>query len=78
MAARSRVDAQPPITPVAPINREQYAELARLSANLNQLARLVNEGDRVTVDDGLLIRVANETRRLRLALLGIEGHDNDR
>jgi hypothetical protein len=43
-----------PSPPVAPINREQYAELARLSANLNQLARLANEGDRVTVDDGLL------------------------
>jgi hypothetical protein len=67
-----------PPPPVAPINREQYAELARLSANLNQLARLANEGDRVTVDEGLLKRVASETRRLRLALLGIEGHDNDR
>jgi len=67
-----------PSPPVAPINREQYAELARLSANLNQLARLANEGDRVTVDDGLLKRMATETRRLRLALLGIEGHDDDR
>jgi hypothetical protein len=78
MAARGRINTQPAIPPVAPINREQYAELARLSANLNQLARLANEGDRVTVDDGLLKRVATETRCLRLALLGIEGHDNDR
>lgn len=38
-----------PSPPVAPINREQYAELARLSANLSQLA-----------------------------LLGIEGHEDDR
>ena len=67
-----------PSPPVAPINREQYAELARLSANLNQLARLANEGDRVTVDDGLLKRVANETRRLRLALIGVEGQSDDR
>jgi hypothetical protein len=52
--------------------------LARLSANLNQLARLSDEGGRVTVDDGLLKRVATETRRLRLALLGIERHDHDR
>jgi hypothetical protein len=67
-----------PSPPVAPINREQYAELARLSANLNQLARLANEGDRVTVDDGLLKRVADETRRLRLALIGVEGQSDDR
>jgi len=67
-----------PSPPVAPINREQYAELARLSANLNQLARLANEGDRVTVDDSLLKRVANETRRLRLALIGVEGQSDDR
>jgi hypothetical protein len=32
-----------PSPPVAAINREQYAELARLAANLNQLARLANE-----------------------------------
>ena len=67
-----------PPPPVAPINREQYAELARLSANLNQLARLANEGDRVTVDDGLLKRVASETRRLRLALIGVKGQHDDR
>lgn len=36
-----------PQPPVAPINREEYAELARLSANLNQLARPADEGDRV-------------------------------
>jgi hypothetical protein len=67
-----------PSPPVAPINREQYAELAGLSANLNQLACLANEGDRVTVDDGLLKRVASETRRLRLALIGVEGQSDDR
>lgn len=67
-----------PPPPVASINREQYAELARLSANLNQLARLANEGDRVTVDDGLLKRVASETRRMRLALIGVEGQSDDR
>ena len=66
-----------PSPPVAAINREQYAELARLAANLNQLAHLANEGGRVTVADGLLARVASETRRLRLALLGIGGKDDD-
>lgn len=67
-----------PSPPVAAINRDQYAELARLAANLNQLAHLANEGGRVTVADGLLARVATETRRLRLALLGIGGKDDDR
>jgi hypothetical protein len=67
-----------PSPPVAAINREQYAELARLAANLNQLAHLANEGGRVTVTEALLTRVAIETRRLRLALLGIEGKEDDR
>ncbi len=67
-----------PSPPVAAINREQYSELARLSANLNQLTRLANEGDRVVVADGLLKRMAIEARRLRLALLGIEGASDDR
>jgi hypothetical protein len=67
-----------PSPPVAAINREEYAELARLAANLNQLAHLANEGGRVTVTEGLLARVATETRRLRLALLGIGGKDDDR
>lgn len=38
-----------PSPPVPPINREQYAELARLAANLNQLTRLANEGRPVTL-----------------------------
>lgn len=66
-----------PSPPVAAINRDQYAELARLAANLNQLAHLANEGGRVTVDDGLLARVSCETRRLRLALLGIGANSDD-
>ncbi|MPQ57198.1 plasmid mobilization relaxosome protein MobC [Duganella sp. FT27W] len=36
------------------MNREQYVELARLSANLNQFTRLANEGQRVTIADALL------------------------
>jgi hypothetical protein len=67
-----------PSPPVAAINREQYAELARLAANLNQLAHLANEGGRVSVDNGLLTRIVRETRRLRLALLGISENGDDR
>lgn len=62
-----------PSPPVPPINREQYAELARLAANLNQLTRLANEGRPVTVDDALLQRLAGEVGRLRLALIGVDG-----
>ncbi len=67
-----------PSPPVAAINREQYIELARLAANLNQLAHLANEGRCVTVADALLIRTADETRRLRLTLLGVNGVQDDR
>jgi len=64
-----------PSPPVPPINREQYAELARLSANLNQLAKLANSGQPVTVADALLQRLAGEVGRLRLGLLGAGGRE---
>src|SRR5260363_277519 len=38
-----------PSPPVPPVNRERYAELARLAANLNQIAHRANEGYAVTV-----------------------------
>ena len=62
-----------PSLPVPAINREQYAELARLSANLNQLAKLANSGQPVTVADAPLQRLAGEVGRLRLGLLGAGG-----
>ncbi len=62
-----------PSPPVPAINREQYAELARLAANLNQLSRKANEGQAVTLSDALLKLMIEETKRLRLALLGIGG-----
>ncbi len=65
-----------PSPPVAAINREHYAALARLSANLNQLTRLAHEGRPVTVADALLTRLARETKRLRLALLGLGDADD--
>jgi hypothetical protein len=58
-----------PPPPVPAINREQYAELARLAGNLNQLAHLANEGRPVTVADTLLRELVGE---VRLALLGAE------
>lgn len=59
-----------PSPPVSPVNREQYAELARLSANLNQLSHASNSGHPVTVADDLLLRLSSEVGRLRLALIG--------
>jgi len=64
-----------PSPPVPAINREHYAELARLSANLNQLARLANSGQPVAVADALLQRLAGEVGRLRLALIGAGGRE---
>lgn len=61
-----------PDPPVPAVNREQYAELARLAANLNQLTRLANEGASVTVTEAHLQRLAGEVNRLRLALIGLE------
>lgn len=62
-----------PSPPVPEANRAEYAYLARLSANLNQLVRLANSGQPVTVADGLLERLADEAKRLRLALIGAGG-----
>ncbi|WP_148416865.1 plasmid mobilization protein [Haloferax sp. KTX1] len=65
-----------PSPPVPAANREQYAELARLAANLNQLAKAANEGQPVSVETGMLQEVHAEVQRLRLALLGI-GDDRE-
>ena len=62
-----------PSPPVAAINREQYVELGRLAANLNQLTRLANEGDRVVVASALLAKIQGEVSSLRLSLIGITG-----
>ena len=54
------------------INRLEYAELARLSGNLNQLTRLANGGQPVTVADALLQHLISEVSHLRQALLGLD------
>ena len=61
-----------PTPPVPPINREHYAELARLSGNLNQLAKLANTGHPVNVDSTFLQRISAEVAHLRLALIGAD------
>lgn len=60
-----------PSPPVPAANLDEYARLARLAANLNQLAKAANEGQPVSVDTGMLREVHAEVQRLRLNLLGI-------
>ena len=62
-----------PAPPVPAINREEYADLARLSANLNQLAKAGNEGRNVVINDSLVENLRAEVNQLRLALIGIKG-----
>ena len=61
-----------PPPPVPAVNREHYAELARLSANLNQLAKAANESRPVIVSTTLLNKLTTEVKRLRFALIGVE------
>lgn len=60
-----------PSAPAPEINRIQYAELARLASNLNQLTKAANQGQNVIVNDDLLTKVQAEVGILRLALLGV-------
>jgi hypothetical protein len=60
-----------PAPPAPAVNRDRYVSLARLSANLNQLAKHANAGRQVTVDDALLVQMIGEVNQLRLALIGV-------
>lgn len=64
-----------PSPPVAAINRDEYASLARLGNNLNQLAKAYHETGAVSVDADLLLSLLEEVKRLRLALLGIRSEE---
>lgn len=50
--------------------REQYAALARVGANLNQLAAAVNAGTATRIDAESILAVREEVQRLRLLILG--------
>lgn len=57
--------------PLVPeINREAYAELAKLAGNLNQLARMAHAGKAI-VPFPLLKATHDVLKRLRLSLLGV-------
>jgi hypothetical protein len=64
-----------PSPPAPAINIAEYGKLARLSTNLNQLVRAVNEGRSVTINDTMLHALMDEAARLRLALIGQGGDE---
>lgn len=71
-AALSRM----PLRPLVPeLNRQAYAELARLAGNLNQLIRAAHEG-RVNVPPSLLAELYAAVQAFRLELLGAT-HDRE-
>ena len=70
MAALSQV---PPTIPT--LNREAWLELSRAAANLNQLARHLNEGNEGAQHE--TGRITSELREFRAALLGIRFDDGD-
>ena len=73
---RAAALSQAVLRPLVPeINRQAYAELARLAANLNQMARAAHAGQIVSVS-GLLEILQQQVRLLRKELLGI-GHDSE-
>jgi len=66
-----------PRATVPPLNIQAYGELARTTANLNQVTRHLNEGGQLdaTTAAGLAVvleRLDGEVRALRLGLLGIK------
>lgn len=59
------------LSPLVPaINRQSYAELARLAGNLNQLARAAHAG-KITVAPNLLEAIGRQVQLLRKELLGV-------
>ncbi|MDY9921784.1 MAG: plasmid mobilization relaxosome protein MobC [Synergistota bacterium] len=56
------------------INRKAYIELARAASNLNQIARALNRGDRVILEE--LIHELQEFRRAMLKGREEEDHDS--
>jgi hypothetical protein len=66
----------PPKQAIVPaINREMYAELAKIGVNLNQLARAANQGYPVTVDDSLLRIVCDKLTQMQRILVGGEDRE---
>lgn len=58
-------------SPVPAINAEQWAKLGPLAANINQIAKSLNEGDIFTISDIITLNDLHELLTdIRLALTG--------
>ncbi len=62
----------PPTIPA--INREAWADLARVCANLNQYQHLLNAGEASGHDPLVIDQLHDQVQQLRFALLGINPH----
>ena len=69
--ALSKKIEQPP----SEISRSQYAELARVGANLNQIAAAINAGIAHGIDVDVINELAAQVRLLRLQLVGATGDE---
>jgi hypothetical protein len=61
--------------PPTEISRKQYAELARVGSNLNQIAAAINAGKAHGIDVDVIEELATQVRLLRLSLLGANGDE---
>ena len=70
VALKKRIE-QPPTE----ISRTQYAELARVGSNLNQIAAAINSGKATGIDVDVINELATHVRLLRLELIGATGDE---
>ena len=61
--------------PPKEISRKQYAELARVGSNLNQIAAAINAGKAGGIDVDVIHELATQVRLLRMQLIGVTGDE---
>ncbi len=61
--------------PPKEISRKQYAELARVGSNLNQIAAAINAGKASGIDVDVIHELATQVRLLRMQLIGVTGEE---
>lgn len=57
--------------PPSEISRSQYAELARVGSNLNQIAAAINAGRASGIDAQVIHELATQVRLLRMQIIGV-------
>ena len=61
--------------PPKEISRKQYAELARVGSNLNQISAAINAGKASGIDVDVIHELATQVRLLRMQLIGVTGDE---